>query len=207
MKEIKKNTVKEQINEMIDLSWDFFVNQMISKKFVVDKEAQFQFYFGNIIKDISRFYENSSMQIDVRVEDKRLMDKEQRIDIMILCNDNLKIPIELKFIKKAINIKNKHNTTDAFKNCYKDVYRLDSLVNTKDVPSAYFFAICETEDAIKDPEKGSEKLDFKISDGTKIDVGRKKSRDGQVDLVFKSKHEFKWEKSSDLNIYFLKMKI
>jgi hypothetical protein len=207
MKEIKRNTTEEQIDEMINLSWDFFVNQMISKKFIVDKEAQFQFYFGNIIKDISKFYESSSMQIDVRVEDKRLMDKKQRIDIMILCNDNLKIPIELKFIKKATNKKNKYNTTDAFKNCYKDIHRLDSLVNTKDVPIAYFFAICETDDAIKDPEKGSEKLDFKISDGAKIEIGRKKSRDGQIDLGFKSKHEFKWAKSSDLDIYFLKMKI
>lgn len=87
MNEFKQIPVKitERINNLVDFSWNIFLNHYVNRKYEVNLEAPFQLHFGTILTKVGdlfliKEYENISVNLEVNMP---LSERKNYVDIVI----------------------------------------------------------------------------------------------------------------------------
>ncbi|MFZ5353969.1 MAG: hypothetical protein ACOZCL_14785 [Bacillota bacterium] len=221
-------SIEERITEMIELSWDIFINQFISDKYVILLEAPFQLHFASILKSVGELYclkkdESFHINLEVNMGEQ----KKNYVDIVIEYNlgstaKTYIIPIELKYRTLSQSAED-----IGVMEIYKDICSLDYITYGKVltiediiIPFSYFFCITNNQRYIKIPGKGLKTI-FRTYNEAVIEplVEYKyletsegnKFFDKYGALVFSRHYQFLWQEGSksvkEEKYWFLKLKI
>lgn len=215
--------IKSRLDQIINLSWQIFINQYINKKYEINLEAPFQLHFASILKQISDVYCFKKTEIiSVNLEVKMEIDVKNYVDIVLsYCDFDTKtegkIPIELKY-----KTKNQGAVDEGAMHLFKDIYTIEKILKNNEndtIPFGYFFCITDDHLYINPSRKGLRTVfatyhGYIINNGFEykyltIDTGVKFHKQ-YGSFTFLKEHQFIWEKhcyNSIDNIYFLKMKI
>ncbi|PAE07785.1 hypothetical protein CHI12_09465 [Terribacillus saccharophilus] len=201
----------QKLDEVINKSWDLFIQQFVQGKYSITKEAPFQFHFADTINKVGNLYcfkRGESFSVDLETRKEGILGKNKYIDITCAFYNGEEAPtasaaIELKFKKNSQGADD-----EARIDAYLDIQALEACEDHFDL--AYFFMITESEAYSKPSKKlGSTADIFSMRNNyippvNKVLIPKLESR-SKKQIVLKKAHEFQWQ-SVGKNV-FLKLDI
>ena len=205
--------IKSRLSEIVNISWNIFLNHYINKKYTILLESPFQLHFSEILSRIGNLYclkREEHFFVDLEVKNTEINNGRYYIDIVcgiIRGEKEYKIALELKF--KTLQQSAEDLGVMEF---YKDIYSLEKIISKGDYLFGVFLAMTNNNRYVKKPSRGL-KMVFNTHNKSFI-VPKKEykyfeTKTGEKfyndygSFKFKQKHQFNWKKHKDN--YFLKM--
>ncbi|MFJ6411917.1 hypothetical protein ACIQLG_03890 [Terribacillus saccharophilus] len=188
----------QKLDEVINKSWELFVQQFVQGRYSITKEAPFQFHFADTINKVGNLYcfkRGESFSVDLETRKEGILGRNKYIDITCAFYNGEETPtasaaIELKFKKNSQGADD-----EARIDAYLDIQTLEACEDYFD--RAYFFMITESEAYSKPSKKEGSTADIfsmrnkYIPPVNKVLIPKLKSRSKNV-ILLKKAHEFQW---------------
>lgn len=206
---------EKRLHEIMNLSWEIFKSQFVNHKYVITKEAPFQFHFADIIRQVGNLYcfsQNEIFNINLETKYEQVRTEKDRKYIDITCGytqeQECKCAIELKFKTQQQSAQD-HGRIDS----YIDIESLEILVLEKQAFSfGKFYMITDSKTYINRSKKGAG-IDFPMSDGmSSLAQSYESNYIGRKGITINLRHtyNFNWETIEDSDKrkwYFLELTI
>lgn len=209
---IKIKSISEISFEIVDKSYELFVQKIVNGSLSFKNEASMQLELAYILKTLGQLYEfRKEDDFKVLLEETLPFNEKDapkaRVDIMLEYNSGKEKPfqvaIELKFLKK-INHREPNNRYDVFNDLlYLEKYKEAGIHH------GYFILVTDHDHYVNQGKYSDNTADFDFRDGKEYHAGEvleyktKKPHGEPIKLA--GNHKFQWEKYESL--YFFKIKI
>lgn len=201
---MNKLTPVQKLDKLVNEAWKIFVSQYLNGRFVISKEAPFQHYFANVIKNLGDLYCFSRSEIflvDLETKEKNIRGKNKYIDITFGFYDGsgtlARGAMELKFKKRS-------QGADDFAriDSYEDIESLEHCLD-REYDIAYFCMIADYDIYSRGSRSGTTGDIFSMRNGYKapVDIPIKNPKcKGRQDVVvnFRKEHIFEWEQTGEI---------
>lgn len=186
---------KQRLATILDAAWRIFQSQFICGRYLVTKEAPFQFHFANVLNSLGNLYclsREGIFAVDLETKLDGVKGKTKYIDITCaFLNADVSCAIELKY-KTAKQGAQDHGRIDA----YTDIEAVE-IATQKGYDLGRFFMITDSSTYLYKSTKGVGTV-FAMHEGhtpamnLAINYTKSKGRE-HVSVNFRKKHTFHWE--------------